>query len=176
MKDPKYPHDLSIIQQSDNNSSPQEKEIEGWIMSTSKSFCGATAALMAADGKFGEKKMEASLLDTLEAAKESAKERLSIVEEEDPNETIKNLAKAKKEYSERMSKIEKYEEVIVGKECGDVTMAELLSHRSGLKQDSFFTTTTPKFENDNLGLFNSDLVPYETVANPTSQKIQLKKI
>jgi len=161
MKDPKYPHDLSIIQQSDNNSSPQEKEIEGWIMSTSKSFCGATAALMSADGKFGEKKMEASLLDALETAKESAKERLLIVEE-DPNETIKNLAKAKKEYSERMSKIEKYEEAIIGKECGDVTMAELLSHRSGLEQKSFFTTTTPKFENDNLGLFNSDLVPYDS--------------
>ena len=52
MKDPKYPHDLSMISEIDSASLPEEKDRESHIMSVSKSFCGATAALMAADGNF----------------------------------------------------------------------------------------------------------------------------
>ena len=58
-------------------------------MSVSKSFCGATAALMAADGNFGPKKMQASLMEVLDEAKKSAANRYHEIEE-DPNETIKN--------------------------------------------------------------------------------------
>jgi CubicO group peptidase (beta-lactamase class C family) len=82
-------------------------------MSVSKTFCGATAALMAADGKFGAKKMDATLLDVLDEA--AAK------------------------HPERSEDIEKYREMILKKGCGAVTMSQLLSHRSGLIQgDGYF--------------------------------------
>ncbi len=121
MKDPKYPHSLSTISAIDSTSLQEEKDHERPIMSVSKSFCGATAALMAADGNFGPKKMQASLVEVLDEAKKSAANRYHEIEE-DPNETIKNLAKAKKEYSQRIEKIEQYEEVITAKKCGDITM------------------------------------------------------
>ncbi|MBU6338960.1 MAG: serine hydrolase [Rickettsiales bacterium] len=158
MPDPKYPQDLSIISEYDAYSSPEEKEKEGWIMSTSKSFCGLNAALMAVDGKFGEKKMNASLMEVLNEARKSAANKYHEIEE-DPNETIENLAKAKKEYAQRIDKITKYEEMIAAKGYGDVTMSELLSHRSGLEQKALFTPN-PEFENDNFGFLKSDKVPY----------------
>ena len=61
----RYPSDLSTIIGANSQSSSEEKEREGWIMSVSKSFCGATAALMAVEGKFGEKRMGATALDVL---------------------------------------------------------------------------------------------------------------
>lgn len=160
MTQPKYPDDLSIIVQSDNQSCVEDKEREGWIMSTSKSFCGATAALMSADGAFGENKMEATLAEVLNEARKSATNRYYAIEE-DPNETIGNLATAKKEYSNRIDKIGKYEDMIAAKGCSDVTMSELLSHRSGLVQGSFITPKA-EFEGDNLGLYNDDeKFPYD---------------
>ena len=75
MKDPKYPHSLSTISAIDSTSLQEEKDHERPIMSVSKSFCGATAALMAADGNFGPKKMQASLVEVLDEAKKSAANR-----------------------------------------------------------------------------------------------------
>lgn len=157
MKDPKYPHSLSTISAIDSTSLPEEKDHERPIMSVSKSFCGATAALMATDGKFGEKKMNASLMEVLDEAKKSAANRYHDIEE-DPNETIKNLEKAKKEYSQRIEKIEQYEETITAKKCGDITMSELLSHRSGLAQEENY------FEAGNLSsleVFSSKAVSFD---------------
>ena len=126
-------------------------------MSVSKSFCGATAALMAADGNFGPKKMQASLMEVLDEAKKSAANRYHEIEE-DPNETIKNSEKAKKEYSYRIEKIEQYEEAITVKKCGDITMSELLSHRSGLAQrENYFEAG----KLSSLEVFSSEAVSFD---------------
>jgi CubicO group peptidase (beta-lactamase class C family) len=153
----KYHQDLSILSDVSSNSPEEEKNRESHIMSVSKSFCGATAALMAVDGKFGPKKMQASLAEVLDEARKSAASRYSEIEE-DPNETIENLAKAKKEYSLRIEKIEKYEEAIAEKGCSDVTMSEILSHRSGLVQQNSY------FEQGNLSsleVFASEAVTFD---------------
>jgi len=111
------PSDLATILEVDSNSSSDDKGKEGWIMSVSKTFCAATAALMAADGEFGEKKMDATLFDILEVAE------------------ARHLGNP-----ERMKKIQEYREMIESKGCGDVTMSQLLSHRSGLVQgDGYFS-------------------------------------
>lgn len=107
------PSDLATILEVDSNSSDLDKEKEGWIMSVSKTFCAATAALMAADGKFGEKKMNATLLDIL-------------------NE-------AEKRHPHKIEKIEEYRKLIAQRKFGNITMSQLLSHRSGLTQgDRYF--------------------------------------
>jgi len=108
MKDPKYPKNLATLLEVNSDSVGDDRDSEGHIMSVSKSFAGATAALMAADGKFGSKKINATLLDILQEAKSN--------------------------YPERMDKIVEYEEMVTAKGCGDVTMSELLSHRSGFAQ------------------------------------------
>lgn len=131
---PRYPGDLSTIIEANSQSSPEEKEREGWIMSVSKSFCGATAALMAVEGEFGEKKMRATLLDVLQVARER--------------------------HPEREVEIAKYEKVIQDKKCGNVTVAQLLSHRSGLVQQSIYLTGDPQFVGDNPGVIASDSVKF----------------
>lgn len=135
MPDPKYPQSLATTFEVDSNSSPEERDREGHIMSVSKSFAGATAALMATDGKFGEKKMNATLLDILQ--------------------------EAENKHPERIEEITKYREMIAAKGCGDVTMSELLSHRSGLIQgDSYFEvgklSSLEVFKSDDLLDFKRD--------------------
>jgi len=103
----KFPDELATKLEYNSQSSELEKNKEAWIMSASKTFCAATAALMAADGKFGNNKINATLLDVLKEAEEK--------------------------HPERKDKINKYREMIVEKGCGNVTMLELLSHRSGLR-------------------------------------------
>jgi len=108
------PNELATIFETNSSSSEIDKAKEGWIMSVSKTFCGATAALMAADEKFGENKMNATLLDVL-------------------NEAEKN-------HPDRSGVIGQYRDMVLKKECGSVTMSQLLSHRSGLTQgDDYFT-------------------------------------
>ncbi len=130
----KYPHDLSTIIEANSQSLPEEKEREGWIMSVSKSFCGATAALMAVEGKFGEKRMEATVLDVLQVAREC--------------------------HPEREAEIAKYEKVLTEKGCEHVTLAQLLSHRNGLISQSSYFTNDPQFVGDNPGVIASDSVKF----------------
>gem|GEM_PF-3359106 len=130
----RYPGDLSTIIEANSQSSSEEKEREGWIMSVSKSFCGATAALMAAEGKFGEKRMKATVLDVLQVARER--------------------------HSDREAKITKYEKVLTEKGCEHVTLEQLLSHRSGLISQSSYFTNDPKFVGDNPGVIASDSVKF----------------
>jgi hypothetical protein len=130
----RYPGDLSTIIGANSQSSPEEKEREGWIMSVSKSFCGATAALMAVEGKFGEKRMEATVLDVLQVARGC--------------------------HPEREVEIAKYEKVLTEKGCEHVTLAQLLSHRNGLIQQSSYFTNVPKFVGDNPGVIASDSVKF----------------
>mgnify|MGYP000700465578 CR=1 FL=1 len=132
------PSNLATILEVDSNSSSDDKGKEGWIMSVSKTFCAATAALMAADGEFGEKKMDATLLDILEVAE------------------ARHLGNP-----ERMKKIQEYREMIKSKGCGDVTMSQLLSHRSGLTQgDKYFNpgniTQIELYSNPDLLAFDSN--------------------
>ncbi len=112
------PDELATILEVNSSSSEADKAKEGWIMSVSKTFCGATGALMAADGKFGPKKMDATLLDILHEAEES---------------------EAKKSHPGRKEKIAEYREMIAIKGCGNVTMSQLLSHRSGLTQGNHYS-------------------------------------
>ncbi len=130
----RYPSDLSTIIGANSQSSSEEKEREGWIMSVSKSFCGATAALMAVEGKFGEKRMEATVLDVLQVARGC--------------------------HPEREVEIAKYEKVLTDKLCGHVTLAQLLSHRNGLISQSSYFTNDPQFVGDNPGVIASDSVKF----------------
>ena len=73
------PDELATILEVNSNSSAAEKAKEGWIMSVSKTFCGATATLMAADGDFGSKKMDATLLEVLLHARKQHPERSEAI-------------------------------------------------------------------------------------------------
>ena len=102
------PNKLATILEVNSSSSEADKAKEGWIMSVSKTFCGVTAALMAADGSFGENKMNASLLDVLNEAQRT--------------------------HPERSESIEQYRDMILRKGCEQITISQILSHRSGLIQ------------------------------------------
>jgi hypothetical protein len=138
MRPPKYPKDLSTILEVDSTSQGEERNKEGWIMSTSKSFCALVSALMAADGKFGPKNMNATLLDVLDKAQET------------------NSANP-----DKLRKIAQYREMILAKGCGDVTMSQLLSHRSGLLQGPGYLSANHQFKDDNFALLSSSMLTFD---------------
>ena len=63
-------------------------------------------------------------------------------------------------HPEREVEIAKYEKVLTDKLCGHVTLAQLLSHRNGLIQQSSYFTSDPKFVGDNPGVIASDSVKF----------------
>lgn len=132
MTNPKYPQNLSTILEANSNSLPDEKEREGWIMSVSKTFCGATGALMAADGKFGGKGLDATLLEVLQ--------------------------EAERKHPERIAQINDYRKVIEERGFGNITMSELLSHRSGLVQGKKYFDPG---DLSNIQLFESDIIKFD---------------
>jgi CubicO group peptidase (beta-lactamase class C family) len=103
----KFPDGLVTKFEYNSKSPGPDKNKEAWIMSVSKTFCAATVAIMAADGEFGDNKINATLLDVLN--------------------------KAESKHPERKERINKYRQMITKVGCGDVTMLELLSHKSGLR-------------------------------------------
>jgi CubicO group peptidase (beta-lactamase class C family) len=102
---PKFPDNLAILERADLQSSPADRQKVFPIMSISKSFFGATCALMAVDGEFGEKGIDATLSEVLE--------------------------RAKSQHPNRREQIEAYQQLLRDKDFADVTVAEMLSHRSG---------------------------------------------
>ncbi len=66
----KYPG-LSVLERV-TSSDLADHNIPFPIASISKSFCGALCALMATDNKFGDKGIDSTLQEVLEAAKPSA--------------------------------------------------------------------------------------------------------
>ncbi len=104
--DPKFPHNISVIDQVDSSSTGEDRDREFPIMSISKSFCGAVSALMAVDGKFGSNGIDATISEALTAA-------------------ISN-------YPERQERIGQYLQMLEGKGFGDISLSELLTHRSGI--------------------------------------------
>ena len=127
------PDELATILEVNSNSSAAEKAKEGWIMSVSKTFCGATATLMAADGDFGSKKMDATLLEV--------------------------LLHARKQHPERSEAINKYIETILARGWDTIKMSELLSHRSGLRQGDDYLEQGNL--NNNLELFKSSNLTFD---------------
>ncbi len=103
---PKFPHNISVIDQVDSSSTGEDRDREFPIMSISKSFCGAVSALMAVDGKFGSNGIDATISEALTAA-------------------ISN-------YPERQERIEQYLQMLEDKGLGDIRLSELLTHRSGI--------------------------------------------
>lgn len=108
----KFPDGLVTKFEYNSKSLESDRNKEAWIMSVSKTFCAATAAIMAVDGEFGDNKINATLLDVLN--------------------------KAESKYPERQEKINKYRQMINEVGCGNVTMLELLSHRSGLRNGDHY--------------------------------------
>jgi CubicO group peptidase (beta-lactamase class C family) len=104
--DPKFPHNIYVIDQVDSSSTGEDRDREFPIMSISKSFCGAVSALMAVDGKFGSNGIDATISEALTAA-------------------ISN-------YPERQERIGQYLQMLEGKGFGDISLSELLTHRSGI--------------------------------------------
>lgn len=104
---PKF-DDLSVLERVDSNSSDSDRDKVFPVMSISKSFCGAVCALMAVDGEFGEKGVDATLDEVLEQAKSQHAAG-----------------------TDQRDKIEKYQIMLRQREFGNVTIAELLTHRSG---------------------------------------------
>ena len=104
--DPKFPHNISVIDQVDSSSTGEDRDREFPIMSISKSFCGAVSALMAVDEKFGSNGIDATISEALTAA-------------------ISN-------YPERQERIGQYLQMLEGKGFGDISLSELLTHRSGI--------------------------------------------
>lgn len=104
------------------------------IMSISKSFCGAVCALMAADNVFGEKALNASLAEVLERAK---------------NPAIDNV-----------EKIENFLEMLRQKNLQDVTIADLLTHKSGIP-DIVLSPERGVDNGDRLSFFADQIPPNE---------------
>ena len=120
MVNPKYPQNLAIAIKVDSHSSAEDRKEELPLMSVSKSFCGVVCALMAADGEFGENKINATLDEVFKQALIS--------------------------HPERSDKIKKWQKMIADKGFSDLTIAELLNHRSGTEQS--FENTDLDFESD----------------------------
>ncbi len=101
------------------------------IASVSKAFCGMVCTLMAVDGKFGENGINTTLKKVLEDAKSN--------------------------YPNRAENINKYLEMLENRGFSDVKISELLTHRSGCKDNDELAPSscegqTPlKFFSDNLG-------------------------
>lgn len=106
MKSLKFPNNIAIVDRVDSNSIGEDRERQFPIMSVSKSFCGAVSVLMALDGKFGDKGVDATLIEVLDIAKNS--------------------------HPERTTEIEKYQKVFLKQNIGDIRISELLTHRSGI--------------------------------------------
>jgi len=104
---PKYP-DPSIVDRVDSASMGADRNQEFPIMSISKSFCGVVSTLMALEGKFGEKGLEASLAEVLTIAAGS--------------------------HPERLETITAYQKMLAERNLGDIRLAELLTHRSGIDE------------------------------------------
>lgn len=104
------------------------------IMSISKSFCGAVCALMAAENIFGKKGLNASLAEVLEKAK---------------NPAIGNV-----------EKIEKFLEMLRQKNLQDVTIADLLTHKSGIP-DIVLSPERGADDGDRLSFFADQIPPKE---------------
>ncbi len=65
---PKFPHNLAVVDRVDSSSAGADRDKQFPIMSISKSCCGAVSTLMAVDGKFGDKKLDATLEEVLTVA------------------------------------------------------------------------------------------------------------
>jgi hypothetical protein len=101
------------------------------IASVSKAFCGMVCALMAVDGKFGENGINTTLKEALEDAKSK--------------------------YPDRAENINKYLKMLEDRGFSDVKISELLTHRSGCKDNDELAPSSCKhqtpleFFSDNLG-------------------------
>jgi len=107
---PKYPNDLSIVNRVDQShlGTPKGDEIFP-ICSMSKSFCGVVSALMAADGEFGEKGLNSTVKEALEHAREAN--------------------------PKRWEEINKFLQMLDARKLSNITLSQLLTHSSGLKDD-----------------------------------------
>lgn len=130
---PKY-QDLSTIFEANLESSPGDREKQGWIMSISKSICGMTTALMAADGDFGEKEIDATLSEILQHSYDK--------------------------YPDRRDKISQYLLMLQKKGYENIKISQLASHRAGLVAKSDYFTTNPRYNLDVLGFFNGDEIDF----------------
>jgi CubicO group peptidase (beta-lactamase class C family) len=101
--------DPAMIARINSDSADLDRDKQFPILSISKSFCGAVSALMAADRKFGKEGVDATVSQALEAA------------------IINNPAQAQ-QIREYLTKLE-------SKGLGDITLAELLTHKSGIDEN-----------------------------------------
>ncbi|NBV06947.1 MAG: class A beta-lactamase-related serine hydrolase [Proteobacteria bacterium] len=97
---------LATIEMIDSASSDIEKEKVFPLGSISKSFCGATAALIAVAGKFGTNRLNATIEETLQLATEN--------------------------YPQRREQISELRQIAAKLEILDAKLVELLNHSSGL--------------------------------------------
>ncbi len=98
---------LSVLERVDPDSSNEARNTPFPIASISKSFCGAVCALMSAGGEFGDNGIDTTLQEVLESAKT--------------------------QHPARAEKIDEYQQMLQDRGFGDVTISELLTHRSGCK-------------------------------------------
>ena len=101
----KFSENLAVLERVDLQSEAVDRDKIFPIMSISKSFFGAVCALMAVDGEFGNKGVDTTLDEVLQGAE--------------------------RKYPSRAKEIVEYRELLRSKDFADVTVAEMLSHRSG---------------------------------------------
>ena len=127
---PKYKA-LSVVERVALDSAAEIRDTPFPIASISKSFCGAVCALMAVDGKFGKKGIDATLQEVLE--------------------------NAKLQHPERAEKIDEYQEMLERRGFSDVKISELLTHQSGCRDADYLAPSSCsdlsplEFFSDHLG-------------------------
>jgi CubicO group peptidase (beta-lactamase class C family) len=107
---PKFPHNPAAADRVSSSSTGADRDRQFPIMSISKSFCGAVSALMAIDGKFGDKGLDATL-----------EEVLAMAEAAHPED------------HKRLEQISQYRQMLTEKGITDVRLSELLNHTSGIR-------------------------------------------
>lgn len=118
----------STLERTDSTNNP---ETPFPIASVSKAFCGMVCTLMAVDGKFGENGINTTLKKVLEDAKSNN--------------------------PDRAENINKYLKMLEDRGFSDVKISELLTHRSGCKDNDELAPSSCKhqtpleFFSDNLG-------------------------
>ncbi|MBU6339132.1 MAG: serine hydrolase [Rickettsiales bacterium] len=135
---PKYPENLAIVDRVRSGEEAERYDEVFPIMSISKTFCGVISTLMAVDGKFGNKGIDAKLSEV--------------------------LLKAQENYPARSDKIFGYLEMLENKGLSDVKISEILTHTSGIDDDrdtifdAYKNETALKFFEDKLSGVREDFV------------------